>query len=175
MLPMVLLAAGGGPAPLVTKIALCFVASAVLALLCERLRLPSIAGFIFAGLAIGPIGLRWVEDRSDIETIAGLGLALLLFLIGLEINLRSLLASGRTLVVTGLVQVPLSIAVGFGAFTLVQLLGLALVQGDYSMLYLALACAFSSTLLVVKVLHDRLQMDTVDGRLCLGLLIFQDV
>ncbi|MCX4246833.1 cation:proton antiporter [Paraliomyxa miuraensis] len=174
-MPMVLLAAGGGPAPLVTKIALCFVASAVLALLCERLRLPSIAGFIFAGLAIGPIGLRWVEDRSDIETIAGLGLALLLFLIGLEINLRSLLASGRTLVVTGLAQVPLSIAVGFGAFTLVELLGLALVRGDYSLLYLALACAFSSTLLVVKVLHDRLQMDTVDGRLCLGLLIFQDI
>lgn len=170
-----LLAAGAGPAPFVAEIALCFVAAAVLALVCEKLRLPSIAGFVVAGLAIGPIGLRWVEDRSDIETIASLGLALLLFLIGLEINLRSLLASGRTLVVTGLAQVPLSIAVAFGAFTVVQRSGLAVTQGDYAVLYLALGCAFSSTLLVVKVLHDRLQMDTVDGRLCIGLLIFQDI
>lgn len=171
----VLLAAGGGPAPFVAQIALCFIAAAVLALVCERLRLPSIAGFIFAGLLIGPVGLGWVQDRADIETIASLGLVLLLFLIGLEIDLRALLSSGRTLVVTGLAQVPLSVLLGLGAFSLVGALQLGFMGSSYAALYLGLASAFSSTLLVVKVLHDRLQMDTVDGRLCIGLLIFQDI
>jgi Kef-type K+ transport system membrane component KefB len=170
-----LAAGGGGPAPFVAQIALCFIAAATLTLVCEKLKLPSIAGFIFAGLLIGPVGLRLVEDRADIETIASLGLTLLLFLIGLEIDLRALLASGRTLIITGLAQVPLSIVVALGVFTLAGSLELSFMGSTYAALYLALASAFSSTLLVVKVLHDRLQMDTVDGRLCLGLLIFQDI
>lgn len=172
-----LLAAGGGPPPIVTSIAIAFVAAAVLALLCERLRLPSIAGFIFAGLLVGPVGLAFIRDADQIETIAGLGLVLLLFLIGLELDLHALLARGRTLIVTGVLQVPLSVAAAFGLVMGVGALGLdfGLPADGYTALYIALACAFSSTLLVVKVLHDRLQMDTVDGRLCVGLLIFQDI
>ncbi len=167
--------AGGGPAPLVAGIAMCFLGAAVLALVCTVARLPSIAGFILAGLLIGPVGLGLINDRGHIETIAGLGLILLLFLIGLELDLRALLASGRTLLLTGLLQVPLSIAVGFGLFTLVGVLGLGVGDSGFGPLYLALACGFSSTLLVVKVLQSKLQMDTVDGRLCVGLLIFQDI
>jgi Kef-type K+ transport system membrane component KefB len=169
-----LLAAGGGSL-LVGQIGSCLLAAAVLAVVCEKLRLPSIAAFIFAGLAIGPVGLGLVDDRAAIETIAELGLVLLLFLIGLEVNLRSLLASGRVLLVTGLLQVPLSLAAGFGLFWLLRPLHLPLVSEPYAPLYLGLACAFSSTLLVVKVLHERLQLDTTDGRLCVGLLIFQDI
>lgn len=168
-----LVAAGGGPAPFVAQIAMCFVAAAILTLVCERTRLPSIAGFILAGLLIGPIGLGLIGDRGDIETIANLGLVFLLFLIGLEIDPRSLMASGRTLLITGLAQVPLSIAVATAFFTAAG--AVHLVGGEYGALYLGLACAFSSTLLVVKVLHDRLQMDSFDGRLCIGLLVFQDI
>jgi Kef-type K+ transport system membrane component KefB/voltage-gated potassium channel Kch len=168
-----LLAAGGGPPPIVTSIAISFVAAAALALLCERLRLPSIAGFIFAGLLVGPVGLEFIHDGEQIETIAGLGLVLLLFLIGLELDLHALLATGRTLIVTGLLQVPLSVAAAIGLLMLGTAMGFAI--DTYTSLYIALACAFSSTLLVVKVLQDRLQMDTVDGRLCVGLLIFQDI
>src|SRR5690606_6640541 len=168
-----LLAAGGAVPPIVTGIAVAFVAAAALALVCERVGLPSIAGFIFAGLLVGPVGLGLVTEPEQIETIAGLGLVFLLFLIGLELDLRALLASGRTLIVTGLVQVPLTVALAFAVFTVAA----ALVPGTgiYPVLYMALACAFSSTLLVVKVLQDRLQIDTVDGRLCIGLLIFQDI
>ncbi|MFO7562330.1 MAG: cation:proton antiporter [Enhygromyxa sp.] len=169
-----LLAAGGSVPPVVTSIAFAFIAAALLAILCERLRLPSIAAFIFAGLLIGPVGLELIHDPHDVETIAGLGLTLLLFLIGLELDMRALLASGRTLIVTGLLQVPLTVGIGFGLFSAVGALGLGS-GGIYPALYLGLACGFSSTLLVVKVLHDRLQMDTVDGRLCIGLLIFQDI
>src|SRR5690606_32514579 len=78
------------------------------------------------------------------------------------------------LIVTGLLQVPLTVGLAFGLFATIGALGLGS-GGIYPALYLALACGFSSTLLVVKVLHDRLQIDTVDGRLCIGLLIFQDI
>jgi Kef-type K+ transport system membrane component KefB len=173
-LALPLLASGGGAPPIVTSIAIAFVAAAAFALLCERIRLPSIAGFIFAGLLVGPVGLELINDFHEIETIAGLGLVLLLFLIGLELDLRALLESGRTLIVTGLLQVPLTVGLAFGAFMGAAALGFG-PAGIYPALYLALACGFSSTLLVVKVLHDRLQIDTVDGRLCVGLLIFQDI
>jgi Kef-type K+ transport system membrane component KefB/voltage-gated potassium channel Kch len=172
---MPLLAAGGSAPPIVTSIAFAFVAAALLTLLCERVRLPSIAGFIFAGLLIGPVGLGFIDDAEQIETIAGLGLVLLLYLIGLELDLHALLASGRTLILTGILQVPLSVALGFGLVALLTTLLPGAAFDGYVALYAGLACAFSSTLLVVKVLHDRLQIDTVDGRLCIGLLIFQDI
>lgn len=172
---MPLLAAGGSAPPIVTSIAFAFVAAALLTLLCERVRLPSIAGFIFAGLLIGPVGLGFIDDAEQIETIAGLGLVLLLYLIGLELDLHALLASGRTLILTGILQVPLSVGLGFGLVALLTTLLPGAAFDAYVALYAGLACAFSSTLLVVKVLHDRLQIDTVDGRLCIGLLIFQDI
>lgn len=169
-----LLASGGNAPPIVASIAIAFVAAAAMTLLCERIKLPSIAGFIFAGLLVGPVGLGLISDLHEIETIAGLGLVLLLFLIGLELDLNALLASGRMLIGTGILQVPLSVALAFGVFMGLGAVGFGTTE-MYPALYLALACAFSSTLLVVKVLHDRLQVDTVDGRLCVGLLIFQDI
>jgi len=170
-----IIATGGGPAPLVGSIAVCFLAAALLVLVCQRIRLPGIAGFIFAGFVVGPVGLGIINDRESIETIAGLGLVLLLFLIGLELDLRGLLASGRTLLVTGLLQVPMCVAAGWVAFSILAGLVPSITDNPYAVLYLGLAASFSSTLLVVKVLHDRLQMDTIDGRLSVGLLIFQDI
>jgi Kef-type K+ transport system membrane component KefB len=168
-------AAGGGPSGLVSDLGLCVVAAGLLAVLFERLRIPAIAALLGAGVVLGPAGLAAVSDPASIDSIANLGLTLLLFIIGLEVNPRSLLASGRTLVVTGLVQVPLTVAVGAGVFLVCGLLGWSLVEGGYPAFYLGMACAFSSTLLVVKFLQEHLLLDTVSGRLCVGLLIFQDV
>jgi Kef-type K+ transport system membrane component KefB len=173
--PSITLAAGGGVSPLVADLGLCLLASAVLSIAFVRLRIPAIAALLGAGVVLGPAGLSAVHDRASIDTIANLGLTLLLFVIGLEVNLKSLLASGRTLVVTGLVQVPLTLAAGFGAFLVVGLTGWGLVEGIYPALYLGVACAFSSTLLVVKYLQEHLLLDTIAGRLCVGLLIFQDI
>lgn len=174
-LSFALLLAGGGVSPLVGDLGLCLVAAALLAVAFVRVKIPAIAALLGAGVLIGPAGLEVVQDRASIDTIANLGLTLLLFVIGLEVNLRSLLASGRTLVVTGLVQVPLTLAVGCGAFLLVGLTGWSIVTGTYAALYFGVACAFSSTLLVVKYLQEHLRLDTVAGRLCVGLLIFQDI
>lgn len=167
--------AGGGTSPLVADLGLCLVAAGVLAVAFVKLKIPAIAALLGAGVLLGPAGLEAIEDPRSIDTIANLGLMLLLFVIGLEVNLRSLLASGRTLVVTGLVQVPLTLAAGLGVFLLIGLTGWLLVDGVYPALYLAVACAFSSTLLVVKYLQAKRLLDSTAGRLCVGLLIFQDI
>ncbi len=161
--------------PLVQDIGICVILAGALSVVFERLRIPAIAALLVAGVAVGPVGLSVVSDKARIETIAHLGLTLLLFVIGLEVNLRSLLASGRTLLVSGLLQVPLTIAAGYLAFLGLQRLGLQGMEGQYGALYLALACGFSSTLLVVKLLQSKLQLDSPSGRLCVALLIFQDV
>jgi len=173
--PLICLGAGGGVSPLVDDLGLCLVAAAVLSVLFVKFRIPSIAALLGAGVLLGPEGLQAIHDRASIETIANLGLTLLLFVIGLEVKLNSLLASGKTLLVTGALQVPLTLAVGLGAMLVIGLTGWGVATGFYPALYFGVACAFSSTLLVVKHLQEHLKVDTIAGRLCVGLLIFQDI
>jgi Kef-type K+ transport system membrane component KefB len=95
--------------------------------------------------------------------------------IGLEVNPRALLASGRTLLLTGALQVPVTVLAAFGFFYAIRPLLSPHLDGRYPVLYFALTAAFSSTLLVVRFLQDRRVLDTVSGRLAVGLLIFQDI
>jgi Kef-type K+ transport system membrane component KefB/Trk K+ transport system NAD-binding subunit len=165
--------AGAAPT-LVQDIGVCLVGAAGLSVLFQRLHLPHVAAFLAAGVLLGPVGLSLVTDSENIETIAHLGLTLLLFLIGLEIDLRDLLNSGRALLLGGALQVPLSVVAGVGAVALVALAG-AGPAGTYGLVYAGLVGAFSSTLLVVSQLQALRRMDTTAGRLALGLLIFQDI
>ena len=166
------LGSAGGVSPLVRDLGLCLVAAGLLSALFVRIRIPAIAALLVAGVALGPAGLEAISDRASVDTIASLGLTLLLFVIGLEVNLGALLASGRTLVVTGALQVPLTLALATGAFLLASHLGLALVGSGYGALYLGVAASLSSTLLVAKYLHERRLVDSIAGRLCIGLLVF---
>jgi Kef-type K+ transport system membrane component KefB len=164
--------AGAGASPLVEKLGLCLLGAGFLSAVFERLRIPTIAALLSAGVLLGPVGLGLIRDAADVETIANLGLTLLLFVIGLEVNPRTLLASGRTLLVAGALQVPLTVLCAFGVLKLVlPLLGVS----GYAALYFALATGFSSTLLVVRFLQERRVLDTVSGRLSVGVLIFQDI
>jgi Kef-type K+ transport system membrane component KefB len=167
--------AGAGASPLVQELGLCLLAAGLLSALFERARIPTIAALLVAGVGLGPVGLGLIHSSEDIETIANLGLTLLLFVIGLEVNPRSLLASGRTLLLTGALQVPITAAVALGVFLGLRPLLSPHLDGRYTPLYLALACAFSSTLLVVRFLQERRVLDTISGRLAVGLLIFQDI
>ncbi|HET6585990.1 MAG TPA: cation:proton antiporter [Nannocystaceae bacterium] len=161
--------------PLVEDLGVCIVASAVFGVVFERLRIPTIAALLGAGVLVGPIGFSLVHSQANIETIANLGLTLLLFVIGLEVNPAGLLASGRTMVLTGALQVPLTIGLAALAFALMRVLDWSILDGTFTPLYLGATCAFSSTLLVVKLLQDKRKLDSVSGRYCVGLLIFQDV
>jgi len=172
--PIVASAAGGAES-LVTDIGFCFIIGGFLSLLFARLKIPSIAAFLVAGVIVGPQLGHIVTNQANIETIAHFGLTLLLFVIGLEIDLGQLLGSGKTIVLSGLLQFPLCVAFGYGATALLQLTGWSAVAGPYLPIYVGFTLAASSTLLVVKLLQEKFQMDTVVGRIAVGLLIAQDI
>jgi Kef-type K+ transport system membrane component KefB len=167
--------AGQETHPLVRDIGLCFLVAALLCLVLARFRIPTLAGFLAAGVLLGPEMTGLVSDRRNIETIANLGLVLLLFLIGLEIDLRKLLRSGRTLLLTGILQFPLCVAAGWAATAAVRAAGFDPAPGGWAPLYVGLTAAASSTLIVVKMMQERGQLDTVVGRISVGILIMQDM
>jgi Kef-type K+ transport system membrane component KefB len=153
---------------LLQDIGLCVIAATVLAFAARLLKQPLILAYIGAGLIIGPPGFRLVHDDASIQQISELGLAFLLFIVGLEIDLKQLIRSGRTAAVLGAVQVVVCAVLGWAAAR-------ALGFGGYPALYLGVASAFSSTLIVVKLLSDKQELDTVAGRVVLGVLLMQDV
>jgi Kef-type K+ transport system membrane component KefB len=175
--PDVTLASGEGLSSLVADIAICVMLAGVLAIVFTRLQIPEIAAFLVAGALVGPVGAEMVTDPANIETISELGLILLLYLIGLEIDVRKLLDSGRILVVTGLLQYPLCVLFGVGVAELLIWLGFAgmPLSSGYAPIYIGFVLAASSTLLVVKLFQESFQLDTEAGRVALGLLIFQDI
>jgi len=160
------------PTDLLSGIAICVGAAALLALVSWRFHQPLILAYLLAGVVIGPIGFRWVTDLESIQTVAEIGLILLLFVIGLEIDLKKLMAAGPPMLLTGALQAPLGIALGLGFFAL---LGAKVGGGDYSLIYLAACMSLSSTLVVVKLLNDRMELDTLPGRITLGVLVIQDL
>ena len=103
------------------------------------------------------------------KTIASLGLILLLFMIGLEMDLKKMTTAGRAIFVTALVQILGCIGLGFLFF---RYTGLG--QGWMEALYLAVALAMSSTVIIVKILHDKHELETLAGRITLGILVLQD-
>ncbi|HNT44839.1 MAG TPA: cation:proton antiporter, partial [Syntrophorhabdaceae bacterium] len=154
-----LLASGDGGSGLVTSVGIAIIAATVMSFLGHMMRQPLLLAYIAAGVLIGPnIGLGLVTDASDIETISHIGLVLLLFLIGLEIDIKKLKESGRSLVVTGLFQFILCVLLGLGFF---YLLGFTVGGGRYDLIYLAACCALSSTAIVVKLLYGKFEIDTL--------------
>jgi Kef-type K+ transport system membrane component KefB len=149
------------------------VAATALALLARALRQPLILAYLVAGILVGPaMGFGLVQDRESIHLISEIGLVLLLFIIGLEMDLQKLLGSGRALLLAGLLQFPLGALLGTG-FALI--VGFRLGGGHFDAAYLGLGMALSSTMIVVKLLYDKYELMTLPGRLTLGILVFQDV
>lgn len=155
------------------QISIAIVAATIAAILARLLKQPIILGYIAAGLLIGPTEGLGLISMEAIQPISELGLILLLFMIGLEIDLRKLLEGGRMLVAAGIGQFLICFALGLGFWSM---LGFGLGgAGDFGGLYLAVACALSSTMIVVKLLYDKFELDTTAGRLSLGILVFQDL
>ena len=157
-------------ADILVQIAYAIVLATTFAFIAKLLRQPVILGYIAAGVLLGEtVGLHVISTEA-IEPIAELGLILLLFMIGLEIDLKKLKQTGRAVATVGLLQVPLSTIAGIGFF------GLAGWRVDgLGPLYLGFACALASTMIVVKLLYDRFELDTTAGRVMLGILVFQDI
>ncbi|MBI1869677.1 MAG: cation:proton antiporter [Chlamydiae bacterium] len=158
---------------LLQNIGISVIAATLMGILAHRLRQPIILGYLVAGAFIGPeVGFKLVSDPASIEIISELGLILLLFIIGLELNLQRVIASGKQLLMVGVGQFIFCVVIGLLVF---PLLGFGIKGPHLSGLYLSLLCALSSTAIVVKLLYDKFEFDTLPGRLTLGILIIQDL
>ena len=158
---------------LLSSVGISISVAAALAFVGNGLRQPLLLAYLLAGVLIGPrIGFGLISDQASIETVSEIGLILLLFIIGLELDLKKLLAAGRPVLVTGILQFPLCVALGLAFFIP---FGFRMSGGDFGLLYLAVCLAISSTMIVVKLLYDKFELDTLPGRVTLGVLIFQDV
>jgi Kef-type K+ transport system membrane component KefB len=173
---------------LLSGIGVSILAATILAYLATLVRQPLILAYLAAGVIIGPeMGFAWIRDRAEIQTIAEIGLILLLFMIGLELSLKKIRESGKSLIIIGILQFILCTALGLGFLYLLgftmqitcpceyTIFGIKVVGGPYDLFYLAACLALSSTTIVVKLLYEKFELDTLAGRLTLGVLIFQDL
>ncbi len=134
----------------------------------NQFRLPSIVSFLIIGMLIGPFGLGVITDQSLIDTIGQIGIILLLFTIGLEFSFEKLLHSWRIVIIGGLAQVTTTIV----AITIVtSYFDLPFNEA----LFFGFIVSLSSTTIVMKILQERREVDTLQGRTLLGILIFQDL
>ena len=158
---------------LLHDIGLSVLAATILGLIAHWLRQPIILGYLLAGALVGPnVGFKLVHGEASIEIISEIGLILLLFIIGLEMNLKALLASGKQLLISGFGQFLICAALGVALF---GALGYGFNGQSSEGLYFALMCGLSSTAVVVKLLYDKGELDTLPGRMTLGILVIQDI
>lgn len=134
----------------------------------QKLRLPAIVGFLLAGIIIGPDGLSLIESVKQVETLAEIGVVLLLFTIGLEFSLAEILSAQRRVIWAGVLQVVMTTVVVF-AFSLV--FGASIEVG----IFYGFLVSLSSTAIVLRIYNDRGETDSLQGRLATGILLFQDL
>lgn len=149
-------------------VAVILAVAAAAGLLATRLRQPLIVAYIGVGVLVGPVGVGWVEADNTIELLARMGIAILLFLVGLRLDLHLIRSTGPVALATGLGQVAFTSVFGF-------LIAIALGMDRVTALYVAVALTFSSTIIIVKLLSDKRELDELHGRIAVGFLIVQDI
>ncbi len=132
------------------------------------LRQPLIVAYIATGLLVGAGALSIVSSTSHIDLLAEIGISVLLFLVGLKLDLKIIRTLGAVALATGLGQVLFTSVIGF-------LICIALGFAPVTSLYIAVALTFSSTIIIVKLLSDKRELDSLHGRIALGFLIVQDI
>lgn len=149
------------------EIALIICIASVLAIIFHALKQPAILAYILTGILIGPLGLFQLEHKEALELLGSLGITLLLFMLGLELRITELRSIGKNAVIAGIIQMVASASLGYGS---------ALLLGFSSTvaLYLGIALAFSSTVIVVKLLSDKKDLDSMHGKITIAILLVQD-
>ncbi len=151
-----------------TEIAVLLLMAAVIGAIGVRLRQPLIVAFIAVGVLVGPSVLGWVSANDQVDLLAKLGIALLLFVVGLKLDLNIIRTMGLVALATGLGQVFFTSVVGY-------FIAIALGMPPVTALYVAVALTFSSTIIIVKLLSDKREVDALHGRIAIGFLIVQDI
>lgn len=153
---------------LFTEIVVAVILAAAIGILFHLFKQPSIVGFIVAGLIVGSLGYLATEDIQIVQGLASIGVTLLLFIVGLEMNVRELKYIGRAAFFIGLGQVISTFALGFWVC---HLLGFSTTVSFYT----SIALTFSSTIVVVKLLSEKKDLRSLYGRIVLGALLTQDL
>jgi Kef-type K+ transport system membrane component KefB len=134
----------------------------------QMLRQPLIVMFIALGVVVGPALLDIVKSKDNIDLLADMGITILLFVVGLKLDLRIIKSVGRIALLTGLGQVIFTSLFGF-------LIGLWMGFPLVHSFYIAVALTFSSTIIIVKLLSDKREIDSLHGQIAIGFLIVQDI
>ncbi len=153
---------------LFVQIALVILVAGMLSLLAARLRQPLIIAYIITGVLVGPGLLALVSSTETFTAMSQIGIAFLLFIVGLNLNWRQIKDVGRVAALAGFAQVICTSLIGFGIGRLVGFpLGTSL--------FVAIAFSFSSTIIIIKLLSDKEDLDRLYGRIAVGMLIVQDI
>lgn len=150
------------------EFSLLLVISALAGGLALLLRQPVLIAYIMVGVVVGPAVLGIVHAHEQIELLAQIGVSVLLFVVGLKLDLKHIRHIGPVALATGLGQLAFTILFGF---LIITLLGKSLMEA----IYVAVALTFSSTIIVVKLLSDKREIDSLHGRIAVGFLIVQDL
>lgn len=143
-------------------------ASTLVGMLAVRLKQPLIVAFILVGIVVGPSFLDMLSGDQHISLLAEVGVTILLFVVGLKLDMHLVRHLGMVALATGLGQLTFTIVLGFA-------IGLGLGFDWVSALYIAVALTFSSTIIIVKLLSDKKEIDSLHGRIAMGFLIVQDI
>ncbi len=154
--------------PLLQDLLILLGCSAVVVFVLQRMRLPSILGFLVTGVLIGPHGLGLVEESEQIEIISEIGVILLLFVIGMELSIKQLVSIKNTVFIGGSLQVGLTVLVAGLSYYLMG-------NPWEESIFVGFLFSLSSTAIVLKVLQDRNEISAPQGRNALAILIFQDI
>ena len=140
----------------------------VAGLVAVKLRQPVLIAYMLVGILVGPAFFGLVRAHDQIDLLAQMGVAVLLFVVGLKLDIKHIRHIGPVALATGLGQLTFTIVIGF-------LIILALGKSYMEALYVAVALTFSSTIIVVKLLSDKRELDSLHGRIAVGFLIVQDL
>lgn len=140
----------------------------VLGVLGQFLRQPLIVMFIALGVICGPSVLDIVKSKENIHLLAEIGIAILLFIVGLKLDVRIIRSVGKIALMTGLGQVLFTSFIGY-------FIGILLGFTSMHSFYIAVALTFSSTIIIVKLLSDKKEIDSLHGQISIGFLIVQDI
>ena len=142
--------------------------AAVLGVVGQKLRQPLIIMFLATGILAGPAVFGFIHSYEQIELLAHIGISLLLFIVGLRLDLSLIRTMGPVALATGLGQIVFTIGIGF-------VIALALGKTTMEAVYVSVALTFSSTIIIVKLLSDKNEIDALHGRIAVGFLIVQDI
>ncbi|NTW23541.1 MAG: potassium transporter KefB [Lentimicrobium sp.] len=154
--------------PLLQEVVIILGLSVLIILIFQRFKMPSILGFLITGMIAGPNGLSLISASHEVEILSEIGVIFLLFIIGIEFSIKALVKVKKTVLLGGFLQVGGTIAL---TFVIANLMGLTPPQA----IFMGFLIALSSTAIVLKMLQEKGQMATPQGRIALAILIFQDV